>query len=811
MPVLSREDTEFYTFMKHFSNMKKYVTLALAMAILQPLHMIADKIPADKAISIATQFINSHDNATGIKKAPAQESQLSMAAETDGHYIFNVSGNGGYIIVAADGVAGSEVLGYSNSGNIDTLQMPENMRWWLSEYDRQIEYMTANSASFTSAAATNKVQAAKASSKYRDIAPLLTCSWGQNSPYNMYCPTDNGDVCPTGCVATAAAQVLYYHKWPDTMEGKHNDTDFSTVTYNWNLMLDSYNSSSSQASKQEVAKLMRNLGIATDMKYSASSSGTYSTLLRSALSDYFKCYDATLQQRDYMTASAWTDIIYDELQRQRPVYFSGYTSSGGHAFVCDGIKDGYLHINWGWKGLADGYFLPDAMEPEVQGTGGSVGAFNYGQQIITGIYNPNLEENKYLRATCTNSSLTLSKSYVKRSEEITFSGYFRVITNESRFALGLKVIDQSGNITYLIANDTITNAAKNTSNIARRFTVSMKNFPQATGTFYVYPAAYGCDSKSWYAVVATSRNYLSMTAEADASGISFSQGTDTIVSATELETPDVIYADEDTEFGTTITSSVGNFSGNIYVGFEKGDSIIYEQAEGSPFSITEGTSKKLTLTVTTPEEADTYSIAVYTESNGEKVRIGTPKSITLKERLAELYIYSALTIDNYTDLDPSAFKLVAYVRCLNKDFSGDIGLAIADNETDSVVERMTKTVTLGLNSIAHYSFSGALMNVEPGKIYNTKLYTIGKDGSWVLIRSKEGASGPLNNKLFRVSNTATAIQTIDINDRNSEEAKIFSSDGKLIMQTNRLSEAMQSLPSGLYIVKTEHDIKKIHK
>ena len=48
--------------------------------------------------------------------------------------------------------------------------------------------------------------------------------WGQYVPYNLYCPTGM----PTGCLATALAQVMAYHKYPSSYNG---------YNFNWTLML----------------------------------------------------------------------------------------------------------------------------------------------------------------------------------------------------------------------------------------------------------------------------------------------------------------------------------------------------------------------------------------------------------------------------------------------------------------------------------------------------------------------------------------------------------------------------------------------
>ena len=93
-----------------------------------------------------------------------------------------------------------------------------------------------------------------------------------------------------------------------------------------------------------------------------------------ALKNYFG-YDkhVTLRKRSYYGTTEWMNIIKAELDAGRPVYYGGASDAGqgGHAFVCDGYDDnGYVHINWGWYGDSNGYFLVNRLNPSDLGEGG---------------------------------------------------------------------------------------------------------------------------------------------------------------------------------------------------------------------------------------------------------------------------------------------------------------------------------------------------------------------------------------------------------------------------------------------------------
>ncbi|MDE6489602.1 MAG: C10 family peptidase, partial [Muribaculaceae bacterium] len=151
-------------------------------------------------------------------------------------YVFSSGEDCGYMIVSADDVA-VPLLAYSDSGTFDASSMPDNMRWWLDEYARQIAWASDRADIDPDGSA---YAAARASDRpYRDpVAPLVTTRWNQASPYNNMCPKYNDYRCVTGCVATAIAQVMNYNKWPPNGYGTHN---YTTSTYNmqvgWNFGL----------------------------------------------------------------------------------------------------------------------------------------------------------------------------------------------------------------------------------------------------------------------------------------------------------------------------------------------------------------------------------------------------------------------------------------------------------------------------------------------------------------------------------------------------------------------------------------------
>ena len=349
--------------------------LVLLLAVVTA-SMSIQAAPVDEASArqVADKFFSS-----GPHRSPAQGgvqgSRLAFTAPQDRFYIYDrAGGNGGFVIVAGDDRL-PQVLGYGNTGDFSMSQLPPAVQYWMEQMDRQIAYLQSNDD------ATVHHPAKRASA----VAPLMTTRWGQDAPYNDQCPiyvTGTGDTlrAVTGCVATATAQVMNYHQWPDVGRGSHSyncnvnrmtptelSADFSQSVYRWELMLDEYDQNSSAESCEAVAKLMSDVGIAVDMGY-GSSSGAQETAAMRALSEFFKYSSKSyLLNRDYFSAEEWDQFLMDELSAGRPIVYCGYDlgpNSGGHAFVFDGFNsDGYFHVNWGWDGVYDGYYLASVLNP----------------------------------------------------------------------------------------------------------------------------------------------------------------------------------------------------------------------------------------------------------------------------------------------------------------------------------------------------------------------------------------------------------------------------------------------------------------
>lgn len=115
----------------------------------------------------------------------------------------------------------------------------------------------------------------------------------------------------------------------------------------------------------------------------------------------------------------WHEHIQKELLSSRPNFMAGFGTSGGHAFVIDGYnyeeEVPYYHVNWGWSGYSNGYYLIDMLKPEDAGIGGI--SDNYSQELyIVSNIKPKDNEGKVYCMSA--NSISLNKSQVSGNSTV---------------------------------------------------------------------------------------------------------------------------------------------------------------------------------------------------------------------------------------------------------------------------------------------------------------------------------------------------------------------------------------------------------
>ena len=418
-----------------------------------------------------------------IQLTPVNNHKFRTTGTTSSYYIFNTAGSQGFVIVSGDDRT-TPILGYTDNGSFESSKMPANMKKWLENYEMQIQALDMMGITDT----YNESLTVKPTRN--SISPMVTSHWDQGAPYWDQCPEfldldENGDTLSdrayTGCVATSMAQIMNYYKYPlictQTIPSYQMtyywnedyyvaDTEpLPPIYFDWDNMKDNYTGAETQAEKDAVAWLMLYAGCAAHMNYGVNASSTSDPYIPTAFNDYFN-YDAKLVYRSDYEQDDWEEMIYQELFAGRPVIYNGRSGTGGgHSFVCDGYAYGdYYHINWGWGGLGDGYFVLSVLNPYAGGGVASVTSaegYNIDQTAIIGIepgytgFTPEVDH----RLTVFNMYYTGSRTFERSDNgafKLTKSRYIKVtaedhIDDGTKYLRGIALYDSNDNFVELIA------------------------------------------------------------------------------------------------------------------------------------------------------------------------------------------------------------------------------------------------------------------------------------------------------------------------------------------------------------------------
>jgi uncharacterized protein (TIGR02145 family) len=373
------------------------------------------------------------------------------------YYVFQLNVNDGFVIIAADDNA-FPILGFTDKGifELDEENQPPAFAYWMQYYTDQLMLIKQK----------NKSRGKNIFDSWNDykntnfapdvvldkLLPLNT-HWNQNQYYNTLCPQTgiNGhpqgyptynDHVPTGCVATAMAQIMRYWEYPIHGQGSHTYIDlsnpagvppcdqedpsyeispvnFGNANYSWANMPNEV-----EEANNDIATLMYHCGVSVDMNYCYCGSGATTLAARNAFIDYFKYNEgAELIDRD-IYAYDWETLLINEINSERPLFYQGVNNEtipgfqkGAHAFICYGWQvqgtNKWFRFNWGWgNSQYDGYYY-------VGPVGSPSLPYNTSQAIIsnlqplpdltvmnTSIYPENVQPTHTFSITCTVKNLS---------------------------------------------------------------------------------------------------------------------------------------------------------------------------------------------------------------------------------------------------------------------------------------------------------------------------------------------------------------------------------------------------------------------
>lgn len=290
-------------------------------------------------------------------------------------YVFNFSDDQGFAMMSTDTRIPS-LIALANKGNLnenDTVDNP-GLQIFLEQVSSEI---TLDGLPET----YEKIDPLEPGAPYGKVETWTTevthpnglCSvkWGQDRPYNQYCPVVDGITCPTGCVATAMAQLMSYYEYP---------TSYRNYTFDWSEMKMTVSPFFyTTEGADQLARLMQQLGLKENlnMAYSPTGSGASPYLIPPTFKAFGYTNGGTL--KDYNI-----DDVISEIKTNHPLLAGGQSNSGGHRWLIHGLmtrtqivsnktasgtkipvsttKYYYVLCNWGWDGNADGYYLSNAFD-----------------------------------------------------------------------------------------------------------------------------------------------------------------------------------------------------------------------------------------------------------------------------------------------------------------------------------------------------------------------------------------------------------------------------------------------------------------
>lgn len=456
--------------------------------------------------------------------------ELKHTIKTSGRptvYVVDKS-SGGFMLLAANNDVGNGLLGYVDSGSFNSDSIPEGLQYMLEAFNDAVYYADI---------LEDKQEKKYVYQKKPSISPLVISKWSQGSKFKKYCPEVNGETCYVGCSAVAVGQILNYHRYPEHGKGSISykasrlnrtiEYNFEENPFKWENINPNLTEPGTEAMWDAVAQLLYASGVACKSNYSLS--GTSSTIsnMQTSLCNIFEySYQCQNISRSWYTNKEWEDIVYNELFNGRPVLYSGVSETdGGHAFICDGYNNGYFHINWGWWGAYDGYFLLSALDPNHQSIG-----FSRKESILIGL-EPKLDNPSYTPTLVVSGDLRFNKT----AESLNSGGELQIkgttgIFNQSLYkvegSFGLKMTNiETNDVVYIQAKKP---SSINPNNVVISYYIDIENLPKE-GTWVTTPSFIQDSDSTWYDVNVVKTKEWAYVTESKNDSIYFYTQSDAIV------------------------------------------------------------------------------------------------------------------------------------------------------------------------------------------------------------------------------------------------------------------------------------------
>ena len=740
-----------------------FLTLCLStFQLFNVLTLKAEPVSKQAALYTAQNYMLAKGKTINVSQRPHKAASTGQDGNEDAYYyVFNAGNNGGYVIVSGDDRV-EPILGYVEQGSFDPNNIPENMRSWLQGYADEIKYIIDNDIKADSPLLKkrNKIRGTKHS-----VAEMLTTRWNQGSPYNILCPKyykkeDGTRHYPaTGCTATAMAQVMNFYRYPAKTKAvipSHSNTYTYTddggattktatvstpaiprnTVIDWDNMRDTYSWNDSHvpnAQDTAVAQLMLMCGQSVKMGWGPSSGANFSA---EAYIKYFGFDNSAYvgERRDYFIDD-WFDMLYNEIVQGYPVLFSGFSSGGGHAFVLDGFDgDNLFHLNWGWGGGSNGWFLVGILNPgDNSGIGASSSSDGYSMSQRA-LFNLRLPDNNsadtylFIKDVSTVGNISIRATFENRTGA---SGSFNA---------GIVRIDENGD-TVLVGTQVTLSSMENNTSQTKSFTIKNK---LTEGTYKLSPASKAPRNKSWRPKYNMRNHYIE--AVVDASGnltltpVDINNGND--ISIDTIVFPGTRIVGQEQEVKVTYRNNSDEYFKEVRMFASQNQQRIYTESR-SIVAVRKGETVEVSY-FWTPDTIGQFNLWFCTGSDGSgEVGTGTMEIIDEAQAVLANLSVSSYSITNQVNNIAYGKRLVGKASIKNNartDFHGSIRLQIWNqpNSSGSAWSGASKTYSVDIlaGKVATVDFDFDNLS-ENNKYYLSASYvnqsgSLGNGGVWDL-------------------------------------------------------------------------------
>ena len=386
-----------------FRQLRQYtVSLFFVSLLVLGSSVFASPVSSSQAKQAIQGWFNLESDPMGMAVSDSLSTVEKLKNDGAPFYVVNFSG-GGFAVVSSDDEL-EPIIAFSSKGNFQATQ--GTPLWDMVSKDIKERFNSLSSTTQKTSSKTNSIEKTKwnslisaaskvavkssAVSSVSDVRvpPLIQSQWNQTT-HNNYTPPA-GKNCfnyytpnnyPSGCVATAMAQIMRHYQYPTAGIGSIsfgytvNTVPQTAYTlggdnfggpYNWANMPLIPAIGVTTAQQQAIGALCHDAGIAVHMAYTSSYSGAYMSDALTALSTTFGFSGASMLGSDTTLGNGLFLALDTNLDAHKPLIISVVDASsyGGHAVVADGYgyNSGtrYYHLNMGWGGFDDlWYNLPD--------------------------------------------------------------------------------------------------------------------------------------------------------------------------------------------------------------------------------------------------------------------------------------------------------------------------------------------------------------------------------------------------------------------------------------------------------------------